>query len=76
MDNRSSIPGKAGSFSLRHFVQTGSEDHPASYPMTPVSLSPGVKRPGREGDHLHLVPRLRMCGAISPLPHTSSWRGT
>jgi len=26
--------------------------------------------------NLHLVPRLKMCGAIPPFPHTSSWRGT
>jgi hypothetical protein len=26
--------------------------------------------------HLKLVPRLRMHETISPLPHTSSWRGT
>jgi hypothetical protein len=26
--------------------------------------------------YLHLVPRLRMRGAILPLPHTSSWIGT
>jgi hypothetical protein len=26
--------------------------------------------------HLHLVPRLRMCEAIPPLYHTSSWRCT
>jgi len=26
--------------------------------------------------HLHLVPMLRMCGAIPPLPNTSSWPGT
>jgi len=24
--------------------------------------------------HLILVPRLRMYGALQPLPHTSSWR--
>jgi len=24
---------------------------------------------------LHLVPRLRMCEGISPLPHTSQWGG-
>jgi len=37
------------------------------------ALSLDVKRPGREG--VHLVPRLRMCGAILPLPHTFQWRG-
>jgi len=25
--------------------------------------------------HFHLVPRLRIHGAIPPLPNTSSWRG-
>jgi hypothetical protein len=34
-----------------------------------------VKRQGREADHLHLVPRSRICGVISPVPNTSSWRG-
>jgi hypothetical protein len=29
--------------------------HPASYPMSTCALSPGVKRPGREADHPHLV---------------------
>ena len=27
-----------------------------------------VKQPGREADHLHLVPKLRMSGAMSLLP--------
>jgi hypothetical protein len=26
-------------------------------------------------DHSHLLQRTRMCSAIPPLPHTSSWRG-
>jgi hypothetical protein len=35
----------------------------------PGALSFGVKRPVREADDsLHLVPRLRMRGAVSPLP--------
>jgi hypothetical protein len=29
----------------------------------------GVKRPGREADHLDLVPRLRITEAIPPLPY-------
>lgn len=29
---------------------------------------PGMKRPGREADHLHLGPRLRMSRAIPVLP--------
>jgi hypothetical protein len=35
----------------------------------PGALSPGVKRPGHEADHSpNLVPKLRMRGAIHPLP--------
>jgi hypothetical protein len=33
-----------------------------------MALSWGVKQPGREADHSHLVLRLRMYGAIPPLP--------
>jgi len=37
------------------------------------ALTPGVKRPGCETDHhLHLGSRLRMGGAIPPLPKSSS----
>jgi len=32
-------------------VQTGPEAHPASYTMGTMSLSPGVKRPGRGVDN-------------------------
>jgi hypothetical protein len=32
-------------------VQTGSEAHPASYPMGTGGCFPGVKRPKREADH-------------------------
>jgi hypothetical protein len=42
----------------------------------PRARSLGVTWPGREADHLsHIPPRLRMRGAIPPLPYTSSWRG-
>jgi hypothetical protein len=37
---------------LLHVVQTGSGVHLTSYPMCTGALSPGVKRPGREFDHL------------------------
>jgi hypothetical protein len=37
--------------------------------LLPEALSPGIKRPGREVYHSNLVPRLRMHGAIPPLPH-------
>jgi hypothetical protein len=37
--------------SFLHCVQTGSEAHPASYPVGTGSLFMGKKRPGREADH-------------------------
>jgi len=62
-------------FSLRHRVQTGSAAHPTSYPVGTGGSSSGVKR--REAEHSrHVVPRLRMRGAIPLLPHTSLWRCT
>jgi hypothetical protein len=42
------FPAGSGNFYFGHRVQTGSGDHPASYPMI---LSLGVKLPGREADH-------------------------
>jgi hypothetical protein len=45
------VPVGAGNFSLHHHVQTGSEAHPASYPMGIRGFSLGVKRPGRKTDH-------------------------
>jgi len=41
--------------------------------QTSEALSRRGKRPGRKPiAHLHLVPRLKLCGSVSPLPHTSS----
>jgi hypothetical protein len=58
---------RAGNFSLRCRVQTGSGNHPAS--CAPGAVSPGIKRQGRELiTHLHSVPRLRMRGTIFVLP--------
>jgi hypothetical protein len=72
LDDWGSISGKGWDFTLPHSVKTGSETHPASYPMGTGGryvLTPGIKRPGRE------VPRLRMRAAIYPLPNMSPWRG-
>jgi len=44
----------AGNVSLRHRVQTGSEDHPADYTVGTEALSLWVKRPGSETDHSRL----------------------
>jgi hypothetical protein len=51
--------------------------HTTSYPMCARGSFPR-KSSGRVvklTTHLHLMPRLRMRGAVPPLPHTSSWRG-
>jgi hypothetical protein len=58
--------------SLLHVVQTGSGAHPASCPMgTGGSFSRG-KAAGAWSWPLQLVPMLRKCGSIHPLPHTPS----
>jgi hypothetical protein len=49
----------ARDFSLLHSVQTGSGNHPTSYPMGAGTPSLGVKRPGCEADH-YLLPMLRL----------------
>jgi hypothetical protein len=76
-DDRGSIPdrGNDGKFSPRHLVQTDSGTHPASYRMDTEAIKPGVKPPGREADHSHLVLGLRMHKTILPSLNTSSWRG-
>jgi hypothetical protein len=63
------FPSESRDFSLFHIVQTGSEAHPASYRVGSGFFSLEVKRQGCETDHsLPVVPRLRMCEAILPLP--------
>jgi hypothetical protein len=60
-----------GNFSLHHrCVQTGSGAHPASYPTDTGGPFPGTNRQGRKVGHSHLLPRLRMRGAIPALPNT------
>jgi hypothetical protein len=45
------FPAWAGNFSLHHRVQTGSEAHPASYPMGIGGSFPEGRAAGREADH-------------------------
>jgi hypothetical protein len=58
-----------GYFSLRHRVLTGSEANPASYPMRTVAAFSGSKsgRCMKLTTHFHLVPQLRMSGAMPSL---------
>jgi hypothetical protein len=51
-------------YNLDDRIQTGSGVHPASYAMGTGGSFRGVKLT----THLHIMPRLRMRGAIPPLP--------
>jgi hypothetical protein len=51
VDDRGSVPGRGGDFSLCHYVQTGSEAHPASCPVATGGSFPSLRRPEREADH-------------------------
>jgi hypothetical protein len=58
-DHQGSIPGAgADDFSYSLCVLTGSEAHPASYPMGTA---------GRDTTHPHLVPRSKMSRSYTPL---------
>jgi hypothetical protein len=73
---QSLIPSRGRDFSLHNCVQISSGAHSASYP-----LGIGVSFPWGKGwamkltSHLYLLLRLKMCGAIPPLLHTSSMCG-
>jgi hypothetical protein len=69
LDNQGLIPGRAGLFSL----QCSGQAHPVSYPVATGIPPSEVKWLGHKDDH-SLPLRLRMCGAIYPLPHTSTSR--
>jgi len=50
-------------------VHTRSQAHPASCSVGTQGALHKIKRSGREADHLpHLVPSIRMNGAVHPLP--------
>jgi len=46
----------------------------AFHSMGTGKLSVGVDWLGLKANHSHFVPRLRLYGAIPPLPHIPSWR--
>jgi hypothetical protein len=58
-----------------HVFQTGFGGYPASYPMGTESFAPQAMLREPEANHsLQLAPWSRICGSISPFPHTSLWR--
>jgi hypothetical protein len=58
----------AGIFFIRHCVHTGSGAHPSSCQMRTGALSAWVERPGRESDHHHIMPMLKIPGPIAIAP--------
>jgi hypothetical protein len=56
-------------FSLLQNLQTGSGAHPTCDSEGTRVLSLGIKWLGHKADHSHLVLRLRMSGAVSPVLH-------
>jgi hypothetical protein len=61
--------------SLCHDVQIGSGALPAACSVIIAVHSVAVKRSGRQANHsAPLISRLRMCGAVPPLLHTSALR--
>ena len=77
LDGRGSIvpfPAKSRNFSPLQKVETGCGTHPTFY-----SKGKGLLHWGQSGRSVklttphHLLPRLRMNGAVPLLPHTTSW---
>jgi hypothetical protein len=61
LDGQGSIPGRGNIF-----LFTMSR-------LALGTLSPGVKRPGREADHSPSSAEVKNGGAVPPLPYMSSW---
>jgi hypothetical protein len=77
LGSRIRFPAGAGNFSLHHRVQNGAGAHPPSYPMGTRGLSLGVKRQGREADHLPPSgAEVKECVELYlHSPNTPSWSG-
>jgi hypothetical protein len=71
------FPAWNGNFSFHHRVQKGSGAHPASHPMGTRGSFLWAKATGAWSWPLVSIycRGQRIRGAISPLPHTRSWRG-
>jgi hypothetical protein len=63
-------PGRTKWFYVLQIVQTASRSHTASYAMGTVVLSQGQSsRSLNFTTQLLVVPKLRVCGSVPPLPH-------
>jgi len=71
--NHSLIPYIGKAFSLLQCALSSSRAHPAAYTMGNGGILPGRESAGCDADPLlHLMLRLGINGAITPLPHMSS----
>jgi hypothetical protein len=69
------LPEEERDFSPFRNLKIRSAAHPASYTMGTGAISPVIKRLGSEADHsTPPSTEVKNCGAIPPLPQTSSWR--
>jgi hypothetical protein len=68
LDGRGSIPQRGNKFSLLHSVQTGTEAHPVPFPEVKLSRREAYSSPPSSAE-------FKNGGAVTPLPHTFSWRG-
>jgi hypothetical protein len=74
LDGQGSIPGRDKRFfSLLHCVWTGPGSHPASYPMGSGRSFLEGKAAGDYSSPSNA--EVRNGGAVTQLPHTSSWCG-
>jgi hypothetical protein len=60
--------------SVSHRIHFRSSTHPSAYKMDKSLLFSAVKRWAFESSLLHLVPKLRIHGAVPPLPLTYLFR--
>jgi hypothetical protein len=67
------VPARAENFSLHHRVQTGSEAHPACYPMGTRGSFPGGKAAGAWS--WPLTPSSAEVKECVDFPNTPSWHG-
>lgn len=69
------LAGTMNEFCLCHHAKTSSKANQTPHHMGTGGVFPKSKAAGREVNHLHLVPTLRMLGTIPLLTHTPTWRG-
>jgi hypothetical protein len=73
LDDRGSIAGSSKRVVLAPYRPVELRGTSLPVQRAPMALSAGVKRPGREADFSPSSGHIRRGGAMSLLPHTTSW---